>query len=270
MKKKIASWIFFYLTTVQFIFSQTTTLITYDANGNRIRKQIVGSSPHPTVTANPAAVNPNQPSTLSASGCTGTVQWLPVNQNGSQINVSPAATTQYTAQCVVQGCANNGFAKTTVTVIQCPMVTLSAAVSTTPARYGQGVTLYAFGCNNGTVTWSSGQIGTPANIKIYGPSNTFTATCASPNCPNMGTASVTVAGVTGCLPGDVLVTLRAGNWNAVGTWVCGRIPTINDEVYLNHEVQVNVNGSAKGIILGGGYLNFPNSSFISLPQNPNN
>ncbi len=250
------------------LIAQTTTLLTYDANGNRTKKQIVGSSPHPTISASLEAVNPGQASVLTASGCTGgNVVWLPVNQTANQITVNPTVTTQYTAQCIVSGCTNRGFARTTVTVIQCPTVTLSAGVSATPVKYGQNVSLYAFGCDNGTVSWSTGQIGTPVNIKIYGPSNTFTARCSFPYCTNVSTANVVVAGTTGCSTGDVLVTAQNGNWTATTTWACGRIPTLSDEVYLNHEVQVNANGSTKGIIIGNGFLNYPNTSFLTLPQN---
>jgi hypothetical protein len=252
-------------------YAQSTTLLTYDANGNRIRKQLAGSSPHPTVTASPEAVNPNQPSTLVASGCPSTVQWLPVNQTGSQITVTPAATTQYTAQCVVNGCANNGFAKTTVTLIQCETVQLTAASSVPSVKYGQRVSLYAFGCNTGTVTWSTGEVGTPINTAVYGPSTIYTATCGSTYCPTLGTAITIVGGTTGCAVGDVLVTLKSGNWNDPTVWSCNRIPTLSDEVYLgnDHVVNVNVVGYAKLLIQGGGQLLYSPSTpeyFIAFPS----
>jgi hypothetical protein len=254
-----------------FCYAQTTTLLTYDANGNRTSKHVKGSSPHPTVTASPEAVNPNQPCTLTASGCTGgSIQWFPSsNSAANPLTVTLAATTQYEARCIVGGCANNGFVKTTVTVIQCPTASISvASYPENTVRYGQPMTLFAYGCNNGNIVeWSSGNIGSPTNIIMYGSSQIFTATCKTQYCPNLGSATLIVGGVSGCLTGDVLITKQPGNWNDVNTWACGRIPTINDEVYLNHEVQVNANGNTKGIILGSGFLNYPNSSFITVPQN---
>lgn len=250
------------------LFAQSTTLITYDANGNRISKQIKGSSPHPTVTASPEAVAPNQPSTLSATGCMGgSIQWQPVNQNGSQIVVNPTATTEYTAQCVVPGCANNGFARTTVSIIQCPTVQLSVKTleSLPSVRYGQSVTLFAFGCTVGTVKWSSGNIGTPTNVTIYGSSTVFTATCQSTYCPNLGTASILIGGISGCLSGDVIISKQVGDWNDPNTWMCGRVPTVNDEVFINHQVNVNSIGYAKLIIKGAGHLVYDNSGTIILP-----
>jgi hypothetical protein len=245
--------------------AQTTTLLAYDANGNRVRKQLVGSSPHPTVTASPEAVNPNQPSTLVASGCPGTVQWQPVNQTGGQIIVNPAATTQYTAQCVVNGCANNGFVKTTVSLIQCNTATITATPSVGAVKYGQPVSLYAFGCTGGTINWSSGQVGTPVSINIYGSSAVFTAICSQGYCPNLGSASIIVGGISGCLTGDVIISKQIGNWNDPNTWICGRVPTINDEVYINHQVSVSSFGYAKSLIKGGGFLVYDNNGTIILP-----
>lgn len=249
-------------------FSQSTALLTYDTNGNRISKQIKGSSPHPTVTASPEAVAPNQPSTLLATGCTGgSIQWQPVNQNGSQIVVNPTATTQYTAQCVVPGCATNGFSRTTVSIIQCPAVQLSVKTleSLPTVRYGQSVTLFAFGCNDGTVVWSSGAIGTPINASVYGTTAVFTATCQSTYCPNLGSGSILIGGVPGCLTGDVIISKQAGDWNSPATWLCGRVPTVNDEVYINHQVNVNAIGYAKLIVKGDGYLVYNNNGTIILP-----
>lgn len=252
----------------QMSYAQSSTLLTYDANGNRISKQVKGSSSHPTVTANPEAVAPSQPSTLVATGCTGgSIQWQPVNQNGNQIVVNPTATTQYTAQCVVPGCANNGFARTTVSIIQCPTIQLSVKTldSSPSVRYGQSVTLFAFGCNDGTVIWSSGNIGTPTNVPVYGSSTVFTATCQSTYCPNLGTASILIGGISGCLSGDVIISKQVGDWNNPTTWICGRVPTENDEVYINHQVSVTTVCYAKQIIKGDGYLVYDTNGKVILP-----
>lgn len=247
-------------------YAQSTTLITYDANGNRISKQIKGSSPQPTITASPEAVAPSQPSTLVASGCTGgSIQWQPVNQNGSQIVVNPTTTTEYTAQCVVPGCTNNGFARTTVSIIQCPTVTLTTVSSVTSAKYGQSVSLFAFGCNDGTVNWSSGNIGSPTNVSVYGSASVFTATCQTKYCPNLGTASILLGGISGCLTGDVIISKQIGDWNSPTTWICGRVPTENDEVYINHQVNITTVCHAKQVVKGDGYLVYDNNGIIILP-----
>jgi hypothetical protein len=260
--------ILIYFLNTGFCYAQTTTILTYDANGNRISKQVKGSSPHPTVTASPEAVNPNQPCTLTASGCTGgSIQWLPSNSVANPLTVTPSATTQYEARCIVSGCDNNGFAKTTVTVIQCPTASISvASYPENTVRYGQPMTLFANGCPQGNIVeWSSGNIGSPTNIVMYGSSQIFTATCRTQFCPNLGSATLIVGGISGCSTGDVIISKQIGNWNDPNTWICGRVPTINDEVYINHQINVNVIGYAKTLIKGEGYLVYDNNATIILP-----
>lgn len=251
--------------------AQTTTLLTYDTNGNRIKKQIVGSTPHPTVTASPDAVNPNQPCVLTASGCNGTVQWVQNGQTGNSITVTPSTTTQYEARCIANGCASYGFAKTLVTVISCTNVPLTtASYPENTVKYGQNMTLFAFGCNGyGTVSWSSGNVGSPTNVTIYGSSTIYTATCQTQYCPNLGSSTIIVGGISGCLTGDVLITKQDGSWNDVNTWACGRLPTSNDEVFINHQVTIyGISGYAKSIIKGNyGTLIYDNLGTIYVPQN---
>ena len=68
----------------------------------------------PSLSANPASINGGQSSTLSVSGCGGTVSWN-TNQTGNSITVSPAQTTTYTATCSANGCTS-GSGSVTVTV----------------------------------------------------------------------------------------------------------------------------------------------------------
>ncbi|GAA4419274.1 hypothetical protein GCM10023187_53420 [Nibrella viscosa] len=59
----------------------------------------------PTLSASPSTINTGQSSVLTASGCGGTVSWS-TGQQGSQITVSPGATTTYNATCSVNGCTS--------------------------------------------------------------------------------------------------------------------------------------------------------------------
>lgn len=260
---------FFYLLftwKISTCLSQINTLLIYDVNGNRISKQLKGSSPNPIVTASPEAVAPSQPSTLVATGCTGgSIQWQPGGLSGNQIVVNPTVTTEYTANCIVAGCSNNGFARTTVSIIQCETIPITVATSANSVRYGQPVTLFAFGCVNGIVKWSSGQVGSPISAQIYGSSATYVATCSRDYCPSVGTATILVGGISGCLPGDVMISKQHGNWHDPNTWICGRIPTINDEVYINHQVSLVNYGYAKTLIKGNGFLVYDNKGVLILP-----
>lgn len=320
------------------VCAQSTTTVTYDANGNRISKKMQGSSRQPTVTANPQAVNPGQSVSLVASGCNGTVQWSTGHQ-GSSITANPTVTTQYSASCLVAGCAA-GVGKVTVNVIQCVAneITLSAgsaqvqpsqpvllsafgcaggtinwstgqvgeqvtvnpiattnyvatctkpncpnsgtalitivancvadnitASSSSPSvPYGQACTLNAYGCT-GTVRWSTGQVGSSISVKVYEPATNFVAYCDKPYCPAVSNSVVSVGGVHNCNVGTALITAQAGPWNAASTWVCGRIPTLSDEVYIRHVVTVDgIIGNARSVTLGGGFINLLKGGFINL------
>jgi hypothetical protein len=272
MKNNIL-FIFLLLNISHRSIAQTATTLTYDANGNRLGKQMVGTSPHPTVAANPAAVNPSQPSILTASGCTGgSVWWLHNGQTSNSVTVNPTVTTTYEARCIVNGCANPGVAKITVNVIQCPSVTLSTrSYPENLVRYGQPMTLFADGCNGAGryVEWSSGNMGTPIGITMYGSSQIYTATCRTQFCPSLGTAAIVVGGQTGCLNGDVLITIKDGSWNDPSVWSCNRLPNSSDVVYVNHQITVyGIAGYAKSIIKGNsGTLNYDNLGTIYIPQN---
>jgi hypothetical protein len=284
MKMKISLlWISIFVWINIDTSAQTLTSYTYDPNGNRIGKQVKGSSPNPTVSASPEAVTPSQPSTLIATGCTGTVNWLPNPNNiqGNQITVMPNTTTQYTANCIVSGCATNGYGKATVSIIDCPTVAISVTLNANTVRYGSQVILNANGCNIiengvnvGRVTWSTGAVGSRSFANQYGSSTVYTATCGTPYCANISTAYIIIGGITGCLAGDVMITKQNGSWNDVNTWACNKLPTSNDVVLINHQVTLygNANsgsfGYAKSIIRGNnGTLTFDNRSTIFIPQN---
>jgi len=68
----------------------------------------------PSLSASPTSINAGQSSTLSASGCGGTVAWS-TGQTGNSITVSPAQTTTYTATCSESGCVS-GNGNVTITV----------------------------------------------------------------------------------------------------------------------------------------------------------
>ncbi|WP_247235810.1 PA14 domain-containing protein [Telluribacter sp. SYSU D00476] len=68
----------------------------------------------PVVSANVATITAGQSTTLTASGCTGTISWSN-GQSGNSISVSPGQTSSYTATCNVNGCTSPG-ASVTVTV----------------------------------------------------------------------------------------------------------------------------------------------------------
>ncbi len=70
----------------------------------------------PSISANVTSINAGQSATLSASGCSGTVNWNN-GASGSPTTVSPTTTTTYTATCTVSGCVSANSNAVTVTVL---------------------------------------------------------------------------------------------------------------------------------------------------------
>ncbi|GAB2769699.1 hypothetical protein GCM10027275_10230 [Rhabdobacter roseus] len=258
----LVAWAPFYI-GMSLLQAQTITTLAYDTNGNRLTKTLQGSSPNPSVTASPGAVSLNQASTLTASGCPGTIRWS-TGQEGPSISVTPTVTTQYTAECFTAGCPVNGLGQVTVEVYSCSADAIGVTASRFTVRYGETVTLTAYGCP-GTVQWSNGQSGFTITPQIYGNTSTFTAHCSKRHCPSGSTGSVSITGISGCLPGDVLVSARAGAWNAPATWACGRVPGLTDTVYLLHAITLDgIAGQAKTIIANGGSLLHLNGGYVTL------
>ncbi len=69
----------------------------------------------PTLSASPSTINVGDSTTLSASGCAGTITWSDGLGTGTTKRVSPSATKTYTASCTVNSCVSSP-SNVTVTV----------------------------------------------------------------------------------------------------------------------------------------------------------
>lgn len=153
----------------------------------------------PTITTNkPDGMCVGEQTTLTASGCTGTVSWF-LNGNavgsGSTFTTGQAGT--YTASCANQGCALQPRSNA-IQVIQLSPVTFTAAV--------QSVT--CFTGNNGSVTITpAGAAGAPYTVRWTNP-----AGLTNPTVGNLtaGTYTFTVTDRIGCtVSGNQIVTQPA-------------------------------------------------------------
>ncbi|WP_425290782.1 gliding motility-associated C-terminal domain-containing protein [Spirosoma linguale] len=138
----------------------------------------------------------NEPVTLTATGCTGTVVWSN-GETGSSIQVKPQQTTKYTAICRARPGCISCFAdvwKITVNTPEPPQLTTSANVICP----GSTVTLTATNCA-GIIHWpdqSTGSVwvGKPAQT------TTFHATCEQENCVSNPSRPVSVQMATPVVP----------------------------------------------------------------------
>ena len=70
----------------------------------------------PSVSANPTTINSGGSTQLSATGCSGTVNWSNGAGSGNPVTAYPSGTTTYTATCTVNGCTSGASNGVTVTV----------------------------------------------------------------------------------------------------------------------------------------------------------
>lgn len=109
----------------------------------------------PIASASPGLISAGASSTLTATGCTGTVTWYNANTGttigmSSSAIVSPTQTTSYRALCSINNCtSSNSYV---VVTVPCSVPTPSVSASPSSINAGQNATLAATGCT-GTVTW---------------------------------------------------------------------------------------------------------------------
>lgn len=99
-------------------FSQNRIEISYDASGNRIVKKTFGGLPNFQAGYTNNSVWPGQAAYIWANTCTnGNISWSNGQVGGasSSIMVNPTVTTNYVANCIVNGCPNSPI-KRSVTV----------------------------------------------------------------------------------------------------------------------------------------------------------
>ena len=181
----------------------------------------------PLLTTSNATICLTGQATLEAAGCAGAVFWS-TGQKGLSIEVSPTATTVYSATCVVDDCPSLAA---TIEVAVTPFPgNPSLSADQTLICASELVNLTASGCITGsTVVWSTGQTG--ATIAVSPTATTFyTAYCSYLGCtsdaipsieitvkPSAGIPAITadrtsicvgesvVLTATGCVPGADVV-----------------------------------------------------------------
>ncbi|MFD2524101.1 T9SS type B sorting domain-containing protein [Emticicia soli] len=154
----------------------TYTAICFNACGeSEVSNPIVitkGITPTtPTVLALPSNICEGASSTLTASGCLGTVVWSNTT-TGASIVVSEAGT--YTAKCVTSCGTSEASNAVTITVTKKPDAPTIATTDNELCN-NETATLTATGCN-ANIKWSNGSTGSSIVVSIAG---TYTATCSN-------------------------------------------------------------------------------------------
>lgn len=132
----------------------------------------------PVVSAGTSTICAGSSVELTATGCDGTVKWLPGGLTGNKITVSPIIATSYTATCTLGICESPVSNKIDITTGDFAKPTITADKLT--ICVGQSIILTSNGCN-GIVTWSDGVTGSPRKITPSADIK-YTATCESTTC----------------------------------------------------------------------------------------
>lgn len=137
----------------------------------------------PSIRANKTLVCGTETATLTASGCTGTVNW----SNGATGNTISVGAGTYTAVCT--STCGNSAASNSITIGTSELPS-APQVSTDKATVcgTEKATLTATGCNGGTLRWSTGQ--TVSSIQVGAGS--YTVTCTTACGTSAASATVTI------------------------------------------------------------------------------
>lgn len=154
----------------------------------------------PALAATPSGICVGSSTTLTATGCTGTIIWS-TGMVGASLVVTPSASASYTATCTDNGCISSAVS-VAVTVHPIPNAPVLSATSPV-VNSGSATQLLASGCA-GIVNWSSGQVGTPITVNPI-VSTTYVATCTENGCLSVS-ASVAVT-VDNCFGRPTSVSL---------------------------------------------------------------
>jgi hypothetical protein len=209
----------------------------------------------PTLSANPGTTTTNQPITVTASGCSGTVSWNTSGgtDNGNDSYTFPAAGNYaISATCILDGCVSDASQTLNLTISNCPAIGVQVS----------GNTSVVFGFQDGgncTTLSASASGGTGPYSYVWKQGNTvFGQNISQQVCPESTTTyTVTATDANGCAsePTQVTVTVqdvRCGNQNQnvticyYGTTQCVNRKTA--ERYLKLGATLGPCGSSKARI----------------------
>lgn len=179
----------------------------------------------PNLVASVGTICAGESSVLTATGCTGTVEWQVAGlPTGNTLTVTPTSSQTFTAKCKASSC-ESVVASINVIVTQKPAAPQILAEKTEICP-SESITLTAINCN-GSVRWNTGQTTTSILVTPL-VETSYTATCTVNGCiSNVSTArvisvvpisapTITTNGSTIC-PGGT-ATLSASGCAGVVTW----------------------------------------------------
>ena len=204
----------------------------------------------PTLAATKTTACANESITLTATNCTGVINWS-TGQTGASITVSSTTTRTYTATCTVGSCISTASNAVTITITEPFPVSIVSTADEVCA--GTAATLTANGCTGGTIRWSTGQTGASIQVSPL-ILTTYTATCTVGVCTSSATKQIIVKPTptapivqapknTLCV-GETIV-LSATNCTGTVTWstgATGNTLSVSPTVVTTYSATCTING----------------------------
>lgn len=146
----------------------------------------------------PATICAGNSAVLTASGCSGSIQWSS-GATGQTITVTPVTTTTYSAKCIVTNQTTVAATPLQVVVQQKP-----AAPQLTGGKVckGSSITLTANNCM-GSVTWGDGSVG-PSLVVTPTATTSYSAICSSEGCTSSPGSTTVLVDLT-CPASEIYV-----------------------------------------------------------------
>jgi hypothetical protein len=139
--------------------SSGSSLITYTVTGsngctnNVLRNLTVNSLPQPPViSANNLTITSGSNVILTATNCTGTILWMPINSNVNPLTITLNSTTTYSAKCIVNTCESFNSTPISITVTGAPPCLSVLNLVSTTDDYSSGSILKTASSVNGKIT----------------------------------------------------------------------------------------------------------------------
>jgi hypothetical protein len=147
----------------------------------------------PTLSATSTSICIGESSTITASGCSGTLGWTS-GGGGTSLTVNPTVTKTYKVACNFNACKSDS-ASITITVSPSPTKPTITTASQNICL-GSSVNIFATGCSNGIYQWTGGLTGSSIMVTPVNIVSSYKVSCKVSTCVSDSSTAVTITAVT--------------------------------------------------------------------------
>lgn len=154
----------------------------------------------PSISVTKSTICVGESTTLSATGCSGTVTWSDGN-TGNSVSVTPTENTTYTATCVENGCTS-GTSSSSIAITVNAIPEAPTSLSAASICSGASSNLEGTCANSSAITWYTDAALTTTTAASVSPAstNTYYAACELNGCKSTGESVVVNVTATPAAP----------------------------------------------------------------------